>query len=81
MKQSARPVEGELRSAPEVLRRLVEDVVQRTLERDFTKLLGAERYERTAARQGMRNGTRPRALITRVGRLVLQVPRDRAGAL
>ena len=64
--------------AAAALRRMVEEVVQTTLEREFTRFLGAAPFERTAARTGVRNGTRPRALVTRVGRLTLRVPRDRA---
>lgn len=64
---------------PAALRQLVEAVVQETLTREFTQFLGAGHYERTDERRGLRNGTRPRTLVTRVGRLVLEVPRDRAG--
>jgi putative transposase len=64
---------------PVALRQLVEAVVQETLTREFAQFLGAAPYERTAARQGVRNGTRPRTLVTRVGGLTLAVPRDRAG--
>lgn len=64
---------------PDALRQLIEEVVQTMLEREFAQCLGAEPYERTADRQGVRNGTRARTLVTRVGRLTLRVPRDRAG--
>ena len=63
---------------PDALRQLIETVVQATLEREFAQFLGAGAYERSPERRGVRNGTRPRALVTRVGRLELQVPRDRA---
>ena len=64
---------------PAVLRQLVETMVQEMLTREFAQFVGAARYERTAERRGVRNGIRPRTLVTRVGRLVLEVPRDRAG--
>lgn len=64
---------------PLVLRQLVQTIVQETLHQEFAHFLGAARYERAATRTGVRNGTRPRTLVTRVGRLVLAVPRDRAG--
>ena len=64
---------------PAALRQLVETMVQEMLTREFTQFLGAAPHERTADRRGVRNGTRPRSLVTRVGRLVLAVPRDRAG--
>ncbi|MBK7831246.1 MAG: transposase [Gemmatimonadetes bacterium] len=51
---------------------------QQTLQEEFTRFLGAAPFERTDARAGVRNGTRPRTLVTRVGTVALQVPRDRA---
>lgn len=68
-----------LAADPAALRQLVEAIVQETLIREFTQFLGAAPHERSAERRGVRNGTRPRTLVTRVGRLVLEVPRDRAG--
>lgn len=68
-----------LTADPVALRQLVEALVQETLTREFTQFLGAAPHERTAARRGVRNGTRARTLVTRVGRLTLAVPRDRAG--
>jgi transposase-like protein len=49
------------------------------LEAEMTEVLGAERWERTEARQGYRSGYYQRSLITRVGPLELRVPQDRAG--
>ncbi len=69
-----RPLGG---ADPDALRQLVQELVQTTLERDFARFLGAEPYARTEERRGVRNGTRPRTLVTRVGRLELRVPRDR----
>lgn len=69
-----RPLGG---ADPDALRQLIETVVHTTLEREFAQFLGAARYERADTRQGVRNGTRPRTLVTRVGRLALRVPRDR----
>jgi len=63
----------------EWLRDLVEWLYQELLEMEFTEHLGAGRYERTADRQGYRNGYRERQLHTRVGTLMLRVPRDREG--
>lgn len=61
------------------LRELVEWLYQEMLEMEFSDHMGAERYERTADRQGYRNGYRERQLHTRVGTLTLRVPRDREG--
>ena len=61
------------------LRHLVEVLVQGALEAEMTQFLGAQPHERTEQRRGYRNGFMPRTLTTRVGRLELQVPRDREG--
>jgi len=63
----------------EWLRDLVEWLYQEMLEMEFTEHVGAGWYERTADRQGYRNGYRDRQLHTRVGTLNLRVPRDRDG--
>lgn len=82
LQQSAPPLPSGVRplggTDPDALRQLIETVVQQTLEREFATVLGAAAYERTPARRGVRNGTRPRTLVTRVGRIALAVPRDRA---
>ncbi len=64
---------------PDFLRDLVGQVVQEILEAEMTAHLGAASYERTERRTGQRNGYKPRQLQTRVGRLTLLVPQDRAG--
>lgn len=61
------------------LRSLLEQIVQDLLDFEFTNFIGAESGERTDTRRGYRNGYRPRTLTTRVGKLELQVPRDREG--
>ncbi len=67
-------------SAPEdPLRQMLTTLVQETLEREFTRFVGAAPHERTVARTGWRNGHRRRRFTTRVGTLELRVPRDRAG--
>jgi putative transposase len=62
----------------ELLRTMLQSMLQQTLHDEFTRFLGAAPFERTDARMGLRNGTRPRTLVTRVGPVALQVPRDRA---
>jgi transposase-like protein len=57
---------------------MLQTMLQQTLQEEFTRFLGAAPFERTDARAGVRNGTRPRTLVTRVGTVALQVPRDRA---
>ena len=61
------------------LRAAVRAAVEAALEAEMTEVLGAERWERTEARQGYRSGYHQRSLITRVGPLELRVPQDRAG--
>lgn len=61
------------------LRQMLEFMAQQTLEYEMTEHLGAEPYERAPERRGMRNGYKPRTLITRVGGLHLSVPQDREG--
>lgn len=70
---------GEQAPTSEPLRQLVGTLVQETIRAEFDRFLGAAPYERTPARRGQRNGTYPRTLKTRVGALLLDVPRDRAG--
>jgi transposase-like protein len=61
------------------LARLVEQVLNQILEAQVTEQLKAKPYERTDQRQGYRNGHREKPLTTRIGRLVLEVPRVRSG--
>src|ERR687897_1066192 len=61
------------------LRPLVQAVLQELLEAEMSEALGAEKGERTPARLGYRAGYYPRTLVTRVGKLELRVPQDRAG--
>lgn len=58
---------------------LLEQVLNQILQAQATEQLQAEPYERSADRQGYRNGTRPHSITTRVGTLVLRVPRLRNG--
>lgn len=83
-RKTMRPVRpeqpGSVAPAPEdVLREMLTTLVQETLEREFTRFVGARPHERTARRRGWRNGYRRRRFTTRVGTLDLRVPRDRAG--
>lgn len=58
---------------------LLEPILNQILQAEMTDHLGAEPGERTDERQGYRNGSYQRQLTTRVGRLELEVPRDRDG--
>ncbi|MDR7433270.1 MAG: transposase [Armatimonadota bacterium] len=59
--------------------RLAEHVLNQILEAQATEQLRAKPYERSEERQGYRNGHQDRPLNTRVGRIVLSVPRLRNG--
>lgn len=66
--------------APEdLLRAMVQRLVQETIQTEFDPFIGAERYERNGRRRGWRNGHKPRTLKTRVGKLELRIPQDREG--
>ena len=58
---------------------LLEPILNQILQAEMTDHLGASPEERTDDRQGYRNGSYKRQLTTRVGRLELEVPRDREG--
>ena len=64
---------------PGFLRDLVQIVLNRVLDAEISEHLQAERYQRSEERVGYRNGSRPRQLNTRVGRLQLLIPMDREG--
>jgi len=59
--------------------KLLESVLNQILQAQVTEQVAAERYERTDARQGYRNGSYPHQLTTRVGTITLRVPRIRNG--
>lgn len=54
-------------------------VYDKALSVDFDSFIHAGRHQRTTRRRGYRNGYRSRSLLTSVGVLDLQVPRDRKG--
>lgn len=64
-------IKGLLSQPEDFLKPLVQAVVQEVLE--------AEKGERTGQRAGYRSGYYRRNLVTRVGKLELRVPQDRAG--
>ncbi len=64
---------------PDFLQGIVGEVLQRLLDSEITAHVGATPYERSVDRKGYRNGSYPRTLKTREGRIELSVPRDRDG--
>lgn len=64
-------------SKDEAFGKLMEALLNQILKAESAVQLGAEDYERTAQRNDYRNGSRMRPLITRIGKLELEVPRHR----
>ncbi len=64
--------------APEdLLRAMVQGLVQETIQAEFDQFIGAGHFKRSDTRRGWRNGFKPRTFKTRVGKLVLRIPQDR----
>ncbi len=61
------------------LKGLMAESLQSLLHKEFDGFIGADPYKRSKERRGYRNGSYTRSLITRVGRIELQVCRDRDG--
>ena len=61
------------------LKAVVHQVVQEVLEGEMDETVGARKGQRTEERLGYRSGYYSRTLITRVGKIELRVPQDRAG--
>lgn len=59
------------------LKVLLEALVNVGMREEAAKHVGADRHERAEDRRGYRNGNKPRALLTRVGKLELSVPQVR----
>ncbi len=65
--------------ADDMFRELLRGMIQQVLEAEMEEAVGAGKWERTEERVGYRSGYRGRTLVTRVGKLELRVPQDRAG--
>lgn len=61
----------------DALKFLIERILNEIMKAESEEQIGAGRYERTDERTDSRNGTRERELNTRIGTLVLEVPRHR----
>ena len=68
-----------LKEDRDLLKVIVEEVLQQVLEAEMDEALQAGKGERTASRLGYRSGHYSRTLVTRVGKIALQVPQDRQG--
>jgi putative transposase len=72
-------VKALLAESADPIREVVQATVQQILECEMDELLQARRSERNEERTGYRSGSYERSFITRVGKLELRVPQDRAG--
>ena len=70
---------GWLGEEKEFFKNAIQEVVQEVLEAEMDETIGARKGERSSERNGYRSGYYPRGLTTRVGKLELRVPQDRAG--
>lgn len=61
----------------EAFKKLLQESLNSVLKAESSEQLQAAPYERTEERKDSRNGTRDRALNTRIGRITLKVPRHR----
>ena len=59
------------------MKQLLEQLLNAAMELEASEHIGARRHERSAERQGWRNGVKPRKLKTRAGELALRVPQTR----
>ena len=58
---------------------LIQIVINRAMQIERERHLGAGPYERTAERQGHANGYKPKTVSTRVGNITFDVPQVREG--
>ena len=72
-------LQGSLTDDPDFLRDILRAALQEFLESEFSAFIGAAPSQRIESRVGYRCGHYQRGLITRVGTLDLNVPRDRDG--
>lgn len=74
--------EGSLRSGlRELVRKTVQETLNALLDEEADEMVGAERYERTAAREAYRSGHYERKLVTTSGEVALGAPKLRGVTL
>src|SRR5262245_39185955 len=65
----------------DLVKTAMQEIVQEILEAEMEEAVGARNGERTTERKGYRSGDYTRGLITRLGKLELQAPQDRADSV
>jgi transposase-like protein len=61
----------------EGLKPFLQELIQEVMQAEAEEHLQAAPHERSSRRQGYRNGSKPRSLLTRIGELELEVPQVR----
>lgn len=72
---------GSFKGAGDPIKAMFEWLTEEMMDSEMVEKLGAEKYERSANRKGVRAGSRskPRRWDTRLGTLFLQIPKPRSG--
>ena len=78
-KRTLQEIKALIAEEENLLRPLINAVLQEVLEAEMSEALRAEKSERAESRLGYRSGYYVRSLITRVGKIELRVPQDRQG--
>ena len=74
--------EGSLRSGlRELVRKTVQETLNALLDEEADEMVGAKRYEMTAAREAYRSGHYERKLVTTSGEVALDAPKLRGATL
>ncbi len=64
----------------DLMRRLLETILQALVDAEATAFIGAAPHERTAARTTQRNGARDKLVATTAGDLTVKIPKLRSGS-
>ena len=64
----------------DLMRKLLETMLQSLVDAQATAFIGAEPHERTDARTTQRNGSRPKTVTTASGDVTVKIPKTRTGS-
>jgi putative transposase len=64
----------------DLMRKLLETMLQSLVDAQATVHIGAEPHERTDARTTQRNGSRPKTVTTASGDVTVKIPKTRTGS-